>query len=89
MTIFIITLFPGLFDQLLKTSILGRALNNSLIKVNIVDLKDFSENKRKSVDSPPYGGGPGMVIGALPLLRAVDYSQKQLAADMPKKSQLR
>ena len=53
MTIFIITLFPGLFDQLLKTSILGRALNNSLIKVNIVDLKDFSENKRKSVDSPP------------------------------------
>ena len=85
MTIFIITLFPGLFDQLLKTSILGRALNNSLIKVNIVDLKDFSENKRKSVDSPPYGGGPGMVIEALPLLRAVDYSKKQLTDEMPKK----
>mgnify|MGYP001319748936 CR=1 FL=1 len=85
MTIFIITLFPGLFDQLLKTSILGRALNNSLIKVNVVDLKDFSENKRKSVDSPPYGGGPGMVIEALPLLRAVDYSQKQLTEEMPKK----
>ena len=85
MTIFIITLFPGLFDQLLKTSILGRALNNSLIKVNVVDLKDFSENKRKSVDSPPYGGGPGMVIEALPLLRAVDYSKKQLTDEMPKK----
>ena len=85
MTIFIITLFPGLFDQLLKTSILGRALNNSLIKVNVVDLKDFSENKRKSVDSPPYGGGPGMDIEALPLLRAVDYSQKQLTEEMPKK----
>ena len=85
MTIFIITLFPGLFDQLLKTSILGRALNNSLIKVNVVDLKDFSENKRKRVDSPPYGGGPGMVIEALPLLRAVDYSKKQLTDEMPKK----
>ena len=85
MTIFIITLFPDLFDQLLKTSILGRALNKSLIKVNVVDLKDFSENKRKSVDSPPYGGGPGMVIEALPLLRAVDYSKKQLTDEMPKK----
>ena len=85
MTIFIITLFPDLFDQLLKTSILGRALNKSLIKVNVVDLKDFSENKRKSVDSPPYGGGPGMVIEALPLLKSVDYSQKLLAAGMPQK----
>lgn len=85
MTIYIISLFPDLFDQLLKTSILGRALNKSLIKVNIVDLKDFSETKRKSVDSAPYGGGPGMVIEALPLLRAVDYSQKQLAAGRPKK----
>ena len=86
MTIFIITLFPDLFDQLLKTSILGRALNKSLIKVNVVDLKDFSENKRKSVDSPPYGGGPGMVIEALPLLRAVDYSQKEIAAGISKKN---
>ena len=86
MTIFIITLFPDLFDQLLKTSILGRALNKSLIKVNVVDLKDFSENKRKSVDSPPYGGGPGMVIEALPLLRAVDYSQKEIASGISKKN---
>lgn len=57
----VLTLFPEMFEPL-KQSIIGRAIENNLIEINIVNIRDFSKNKHKKVDDTPYGGGAGMVI---------------------------
>ena len=57
----IVTLFPNLYPGPLGTSILGEARKNGKWKLNITDLKQFAE-KKKRVDDTPFGGGPGMVI---------------------------
>ena len=57
----ILTLFPEMFD-VLKQSIIGRAIKNNLININLVNIRDFSKDKHKTVDDTPYGGGAGMVM---------------------------
>lgn len=57
----ILTLFPEMFETL-KYSIIGKALENGIIKLNIIDIRDFSRDKHKKVDDTPYGGGAGMII---------------------------
>lgn len=61
MKINILTLFPEMFEPL-KKSIIGRACENQLIELNVINIRDFSEDKHKKVDDTPYGGGAGMVI---------------------------
>ena len=63
MKIDILTLFPEMFEPL-KQSILGRAIENNLIEINLINIRDFSKDKHKKVDDTPYGGGAGMVIKA-------------------------
>ncbi|HBT20013.1 MAG TPA: tRNA (guanosine(37)-N1)-methyltransferase TrmD [Peptococcaceae bacterium] len=72
MQIDIITLFPEMFENFLKTSILKRAQDENKVKVRTVNLRDYSTDKHRSVDEPPYGGGGGMVIGPQPFFHAVD-----------------
>jgi len=67
----IITIFPDIFNSPLNQSIIGRAVKNKLIKVNIHNLRDFSKDKRKKVDDTPYGGGAGMVLTPQPLYDAI------------------
>jgi tRNA (guanine37-N1)-methyltransferase len=67
----IITLFPKAFDSYLGESILKRAIEDKKIKVSFYNPRDFVENKWKRVDRPPYGGGPGLVIEALPVIKAI------------------
>lgn len=57
----VLTLFPEMFTPI-KESILGRAQENEKIKVNIINIRDFSKDKHKKVDDTPYGGGAGMII---------------------------
>lgn len=57
----ILTLFPEMFD-ILKTSIIGRAIEKKLIEIETINIRDFSKNKHKKVDDTPYGGGAGMVM---------------------------
>lgn len=57
----ILTLFPEMFETL-KYSIIGKAIENGIIKLNIIDIRDFSRDKHKKVDDTPYGGGAGMII---------------------------
>ena len=57
----VLTLFPEMFEPI-KTSILGKAKEKKIIDINLVNIRDFSENKHKKVDDTPYGGGAGMVI---------------------------
>ncbi len=57
----VLTLFPEMFDSI-KQSIIGKAIEKDLIKINLVNIRDFSKDKHKKVDDTPYGGGAGMLI---------------------------
>ncbi|WP_036728852.1 tRNA (guanosine(37)-N1)-methyltransferase TrmD [Peptoniphilus mikwangii] len=67
----ILTLFPEFFDALRNYSIVGRAIEESKIEINTVNIRDFSENKHGQIDDYSYGGGPGMVMMAPPIYRAI------------------
>lgn len=70
----LITLFPEACDAYLSASILGRAREQKKIKVDYQTPRDFVTNKWGKVDERPYGGGPGMVMTALPVAKAVKKS---------------
>jgi len=70
-TFHIITIFPELIKPYVNESIIGRAVKNKKIAVKVYDLRDFTLDKHKKVDDRPFGGGPGMVLQAEPILRAV------------------
>jgi len=70
----LITLFPEACEAYLSASILGRARKNKKISVAYQSPRDFVDNKWGKVDERPYGGGPGMVMTALPVVRAVKKS---------------
>ena len=57
----VLTLFPEMFEPL-NTSIIGRAVQNGLLEINLINIRDFSKDKHKKVDDTPYGGGAGMVM---------------------------
>ena len=59
----VLTLFPEMFESM-KQSIIGRAIENGQIELNIINIRDFSKDKHKKVDDTPYGGGAGMVMRA-------------------------
>ncbi len=63
MKIDVLTLFPEMFSAI-KESIIGRAINNKLIDLNLINIRDFSKDKHKHVDDTPYGGGAGMIMKA-------------------------
>lgn len=71
----VLTLFPALFDGFLDESILKRAIERDLVRVNRWDIRDWAEGKHKQVDDRPFGGGPGMVLMAPPVVAAVEAVQ--------------
>jgi len=68
----ILTLHPELVRAPLSGSILGRATNQGVIDVHVVDIRDYSENKHRTVDDSPYGGGAGMVMRVDVVARALE-----------------
>ena len=73
----IISLFPAMFAGPLSESLIGKAQARKLIDVRIHNLRDFSDDvKHRKVDDRPYGGGPGMVIRAEPVYRALEAIRK-------------
>ena len=71
MNFHIITLFPEAFTSYFGNSIIKRAIEDKKIKVSFYNPRDYVKTKSKSVDNKPYGGGPGMVINAEPVLCAI------------------
>lgn len=67
----IITAFPNIFDSYFNESLFGRAIKKGIIKINPVNLRDFAKDKYRKIDDSPFGGGPGMVLKAEPILQAV------------------
>src|SRR3984885_5118473 len=66
----VLTLFPSLFDGFLSQSILSRAIGKGLVDIIRWDIRDWAEGKHKQVDDRPFGGGPGMVLMAPPVVAA-------------------
>jgi tRNA (guanine37-N1)-methyltransferase len=76
----IITLFPKAFDSYLGESILKRAIEDKKLKVSFYNPRDFADNDYARIDRPPYGGGPGMVIQAEPVIKAIESALKKIKA---------
>ena len=71
MKIDVLTLFPQMFEPL-KQSLIGKAQENNILQINLVDIRDFSQDKHKKVDDYPYSGGQGMVLTPQPLYDAIN-----------------
>jgi len=76
MTFHVVTLFPESFDSYTSSSIIGRAVYDKKIKIKFYNPRDYSDNKFKHIDQKPYSGGPGMVIKALPVVKAIEKASK-------------
>ena len=70
MRIDILTLFPESFEYL-KSSLMGKAQDKNLVEINVINIRDFSSNKHKTVDDYPYSGGQGMLMTCQPLYDAI------------------
>lgn len=77
-TFHIISIFPEAFESYLNASILGRAIKNRNIAVKIYNPRDYTTDKHRKTDDRPYGGGPGMVMYALPILKAVEKIRRSI-----------
>jgi len=71
MHIDVLTIFPEFFGTFRTTGVLGKAVERELIGIDVHDLRDWADNKWRQLDDEPYGGGPGMVIQAPPVIAAV------------------
>ena len=72
MIIDVITIFPGMFDAPMSTSIVGLARERGLIELRTHDLRDWTCDKHRTTDDTPYGGGPGLVMKPEPIFSAVE-----------------
>ncbi|HJP18659.1 MAG TPA: tRNA (guanosine(37)-N1)-methyltransferase TrmD [Nitrospinota bacterium] len=75
----IVTIFPEMFQTSLNESILKKAQEKSLFKINLFNLRDFAEGKHKVTDDYPYGGGGGMIMKPEPIVKAIE----SIKADRP------
>ena len=68
----VVTLFPEMFEAALSVSILGRAAEQQLVRYRVVQLRNYTHDRHKTVDDSPYGGGAGMVLKPEPFFEAVE-----------------
>ena len=71
----ILTIFPGIFESFLKTSLVNKAIARNLLSVTTTDIRDFSSPPHHKVDDSPYGGGAGMVMLVEPLVKAIEAAK--------------
>lgn len=84
----LITIFPKIFDSYFNESILARAQKTKKIKIKIHNLRDYSSDKRKTVDDKPYGGGVGMVMKIEPLYKAIKSIKSKVHKVKSRKSKV-
>jgi len=81
MRVQVLTIFPELFGPFLATSLVGRAIEKGILDVRVHDLRAFTEDRHRSVDDEPYGGGGGMVMTAQPWMSAVRALSEKVEAE--------
>jgi len=74
MKIDVLTLFPEVVQAYLKESIIRRAAERNLVHIDVINIRDYSNDKHNTVDDSPYGGGPGMVMKPEPIFEAFDQN---------------
>ena len=83
MRIDVITIFPAMIDAALAEGVVGRARTRGVLDVRIHDLRDHTDDRHRTVDDVPYGGGPGMVMKPEPLFRAVEAAVADAGSPPP------
>ena len=77
MRINVLTLFPEVLVPFVESSIIGRAVDSGLVTFELTQLRDFAEDKHRSVDDKPFSGGAGMILMCGPVFRAVEYIESR------------
>lgn len=77
----VLTLFKEMVESAMNTSIMGRAIEKGLIKLDVIDIRDYACNKHNRVDDYPYGGGAGMVMQAEPVYKACEAARALAGSD--------
>jgi len=75
-----VTLFPEMVESVANVGVLGRAIKNGQIQLNSWNPRDYTQDKHRTVDDRPYGGGPGMLMKVEPLKAAIEDAKKSAAA---------
>ena len=75
----VLTLFPGIFDGYVRQSLLDDAIKAGLVEVNTWNIRDWTQDKHQKVDDRPFGGGPGMVLMAQPVVDCIEAVQAKAA----------
>ena len=83
MQIFAVTIFPPMFDAITNFGITRRAVQGGLLSLHTVDLRQYGTGKHAHLDDRPFGGGPGMVMLAEPVINSVTEIQENLPTDTP------
>jgi tRNA (guanine37-N1)-methyltransferase len=78
MRVGVVSLFPQMFDAITEYGVTGRAVRDDLLKLDYWNPRDFTQDKHKTIDDRPYGGGPGMVMKVAPLQKAIQAAKQQL-----------
>ena len=81
----VLTIFPEMFAPFVATSLIGRAIERDLLRVDVQDLRTYTVDKHRSVDDEPYGGGGGMVMTAPPWLSAVEALEASADGTQPQR----
>ncbi|MBI4496083.1 MAG: tRNA (guanosine(37)-N1)-methyltransferase TrmD [Deltaproteobacteria bacterium] len=77
MTFEVLTIFPGILASVLGESLLGKAQSKGRLQVRVRNLRDYAEDKHRTTDDYPYGGGPGMVMKPEPVLKAMEAIRQE------------
>jgi tRNA (guanine37-N1)-methyltransferase len=75
----VITLFPEEFTPLVSLGVTGRGISSGKVELELLNPRDFAEDRHRTVDDRPYGGGPGMVMAVEPLLSTIRAAKKRIA----------
>lgn len=79
----VISIFPEMFKAVTEHGVVGRSIKHDVLKLVVHNLRDFTDDKHRTIDARPYGGGPGMVMLAEPLTKAIEAA-KRAATGSPK-----
>ncbi|MBE3590264.1 MAG: tRNA (guanosine(37)-N1)-methyltransferase TrmD [Firmicutes bacterium] len=84
MRIDILTIMPGMFDGPFRHGMLWKAQVRGLVEIRIVDIRDFTDDRHRTTDDYPFGGGPGMVMKPEPIARAVAHCRDEAGEGRPR-----
>ncbi|MCS5531206.1 MAG: tRNA (guanosine(37)-N1)-methyltransferase TrmD [Candidatus Poseidoniales archaeon] len=81
----ILTLFPNMFTSILAEGIIARAINGGIVNVSLYDIREYTQDRHRTVDDYPFGGGPGMLMKPEPVFRAVEslWERSRVPSDSP------